>query len=144
MRRRATLGPAGAAAPPLGDRAAGVADHPGPATLRHHDAVIGTLRGAGFSVEMTAHAYALLDSYMYGFALQEAALPFEGPDSVAEVAEPIMQQFPADEYPHLVEMATEYILQPGYDFGNEFEFGLDLILDALTRTLPDTTTDSTT
>lgn len=106
---------------------------PGPATLRHHDAVIGILRGAGFSVEMTAHAYALLDSYIYGFALQEASLPFEGPETVAEVAEPMMRQFATGEYPHLVEMATKYILRPGYDFGNEFEFGLGIILDALAR-----------
>ncbi|MCW2890270.1 MAG: transcriptional regulator, TetR family [Streptosporangiaceae bacterium] len=110
---------------------------PGPATLRHHNAIIGTLRGAGLSVKMTAHAYALLDSYIYGFALQEAALPFKGPETVAEVAEPIAQQISADEYPHLVEMATELILQPGYDFGNEFEFGLGVILDALTRSIPD-------
>jgi hypothetical protein len=48
----------------------------------------------------------------------------------------MMQQFPADEYPHLVEMATEYVLQPGYDFGNEFTFGLDVILGALTRSIP--------
>jgi len=33
-------------------------------------------------------------------------------------------------------MATDFILQPGYDFGNEFEIGLNLILDALTRSLP--------
>jgi AcrR family transcriptional regulator len=110
---------------------------PGPATLRHHDAMIGTLRGAGFSVEMTAHAYALIDSYVYGFALQEAALPFNGPETVADVAEPIVQQVSADEYPHLVEMATEYILQPGYDYGDEFEFGLGVILDALTRWIHD-------
>ena len=109
---------------------------PGPATLRHHDAVLGTLRKAGFTVEMTAHAYALLDSYVYGFALQEAALPFSGADTAAEVAEPMMQQFPADAYPHLVELTTEYILQPGYDFGDEFDFGLDVILDALTRSIP--------
>jgi AcrR family transcriptional regulator len=50
---------------------------PGPATLRHHDAVLGCLRGAGFSIELTAHAYSLLDSYIYGFALQEASLPFD-------------------------------------------------------------------
>jgi AcrR family transcriptional regulator len=109
---------------------------PGPANLRHHDAMIGTLRAAGFSVEMTAHAYALLDSYVYGFALQEAALPFEGKDTAADVAEPIMERFPAGEYPHLVELATEYILQPGYDFGDEFEFGLNVILDALARSIP--------
>jgi AcrR family transcriptional regulator len=105
---------------------------PGPATLRHHDATIGALRAGGFSIELTAHAYALLDSYTYGFALQEAGLPF-APDSVADVAEPMMAQFPADAYPHLVELATEYVLQPGYDFGDEFDFGLTAILDALDR-----------
>jgi AcrR family transcriptional regulator len=108
---------------------------PGPANLRHHDAMIGILRAAGFSVQMTAHAYALLDSYVYGFALQEAALPFEGRDSAADVADSIMESFPACGYPHLVELATEHVLQPGYDFGDEFEFGLDLILDALARSI---------
>jgi len=56
--------------------------------------------------------------------------------SVGAFAEPIMQALTADAYPHLAEMTTEYILQPGYDFGTEFEFGLNLILDALTRSLP--------
>jgi AcrR family transcriptional regulator len=106
---------------------------PGPVTLRHHDAVIATLRGAGFSRALTAHAYALLDSYVYGFALQEAGLPFEGSDTVADVAEPMMEQFADGAYPDLVEMATEYYLQPGYDFGDEFAWGLELILDALER-----------
>jgi AcrR family transcriptional regulator len=108
--------------------------NPGPATLRHHDATLAALRSAGFSVAMTAHAYALLDSYIYGFALQEASLPFS-PQTATEATEAIMQQF-AGEYPHLVEMATEHILQPGYDFGDEFEIGLSVILDALTRSIP--------
>ena len=115
--------------------------NPGPATLRHHDAVLGALRRAGFSVAMTAHAYALLDSYIYGFALQEASLPFDGPESVAGVAEPMMQEFRAGEYPHLVEMATEYVLQPGYSFANEFQYGLDVILDALTRSISKNSTE---
>lgn len=104
---------------------------PGPATLRHHDAVLSTLRAAGFSLEMTAHAYALIDSYTYGFALQEASLPFDGPDTVTDVAETIMERFSTGEYPHLEEMATQYYTRPGYDFGDEFEFGLGVILDAL-------------
>jgi AcrR family transcriptional regulator len=107
--------------------------NPGPATLRHHDATLGTLRAAGFSVAMTAHAYALLDSYIYGFALQEASLPFN-PQTVAEAAEAITQHF-AGEYPHLTEMTTEHILRPGYDFGDEFEIGLSVILDALTSAI---------
>jgi AcrR family transcriptional regulator len=108
--------------------------NPGPATLRHNDATLATLREAGFSVAMTAHAYALLDSYTYGFALQEAALPFN-PQTVTEATEAITEQF-AGEYPHLAEMATEHILRPGYDFGDEFEIGLTVILDALTRSIP--------
>ena len=107
---------------------------PGPATLRHHDAVLACLRHAGFSLELTAHAYALIDSYVYGFALQEAALPFER-DTVAEVAAPMMELFATGEYPHLIELTTEFVLQPGYDFGNEFDFGLTLILDGLARSL---------
>jgi len=113
---------------------------PGPANLRHHDTVIATLRQAGFSAEMTAHAYALLDSYVYGFALQEAALPFEGPDSVGEVAEPIMELMASGEYPSLVEMATSYYLQPGYDFADEFTFGLELVLDGIEARLRDQAT----
>ncbi|PVG80673.1 TetR family transcriptional regulator [Nocardioides gansuensis] len=104
---------------------------PGPATLAHHDATLGTLRAGGFSVELTAHAYALLDSYVYGFALQEAGLPFSGPDDVADMAGAIVEQFATGQYPHLVELAAEHVMKPGYDFGDEFEFGLDLILDAL-------------
>jgi AcrR family transcriptional regulator len=106
---------------------------PGPATLQHHDAVLGILRGAGFSVELAAHAYSLLDSYIYGFALQETSLPFQTPEETAEVAQAIMAAFPADAYPHLTEIAVAHVLQPGYDYGDEFEFGLDLILDGLDR-----------
>ena len=104
---------------------------PGPATLRHHDAVIGCLRGAGFSVPMAAHAFSLLDSYVYGFALQEATLPFDTAEQTAEVAEMILSGLQPDQYPHLTELAVEHVLKPGYEYGNEFEFGLDLILDGL-------------
>jgi len=106
---------------------------PGPANIRHHDAVLGVLRNAGFPVELAAHAYSLLDSYIYGFALQEASLPFHTPEETAEVAQEIMSAFPADDYPHLAEIATEHVLQPGYDYGDEFLYGLDLILDGLAR-----------
>jgi AcrR family transcriptional regulator len=108
---------------------------PGPATLAHHDAVIGVLRAGGFTVAQTAHAFSALDSYIYGFALQEKGLPFEGPEQTADVAAAMFADFPADRYPHFVELATQHVLQPGYDYGDEFEFGLDLILDGLERLL---------
>ena len=110
---------------------------PGPATLRHHNAVIGSLRAGGFSVKMTAHAYALIDSYVFGFALSEASLPINGPETVTEVAESMMEQVSADAYPHLVEFSIEHILKPGYDFGDEFEFGLSVVLDGLARAIAD-------
>lgn len=105
---------------------------PGPATLRHHNAVIGSLRRGGLSIQMAAHAFSALDSYIYGFALQEATLPLgETEEETLEVAQMMMAQVPVDEYPHLTEFTIEHILQPGYDFGDEFAFGLDLILDSL-------------
>jgi AcrR family transcriptional regulator len=104
---------------------------PGPATLRHHDAVIGALRAGGFSVPMTAHAVSLIDSYLYGFVLQELSLPFKGAAELDEVAGAILRDMPADAYPHLTELATEHVLKPGYDYTDEFAFGLTLILDAL-------------
>jgi AcrR family transcriptional regulator len=106
---------------------------PGPATLRHHDAVIGCLRGAGFSLELTAHAYSAIDSYIYGFALQERDLPFDTPEETSELAQAILARFPADEFPHLAEFTREHVMRAGYDYGNEYEFGLDLILDGLAR-----------
>jgi AcrR family transcriptional regulator len=106
---------------------------PGPATLRHHDAVIGTLRTAGFPIALVAHAFSALDSYIYGFALQQRSLPFETGEQTAELAESIMASFPADQYPHLVELTVQHVLRPGYDYGDEFEFGLDLLLDGLER-----------
>jgi AcrR family transcriptional regulator len=104
---------------------------PGPANLRHHDAVIGRLRAAGFSIEMAAHAYSLLDSYIYGFAMTKLNLPFVSSAEVGEVAEAMLQPFPVNEYPNLVEILTEHVMKPAYDYGEEFEYGLDVILAGL-------------
>jgi AcrR family transcriptional regulator len=106
---------------------------PGPATLQHHDAVIGCLREAGFSIAQVAHAYSVLDSYIYGFALQQASLPFKTAEETVEVADSIWRQFPVDTFPHLTELTVQHVLQPGYDYADEFEFGLDLILDGLDK-----------
>jgi AcrR family transcriptional regulator len=105
---------------------------PGPATLRHHDSVLGSLRNAGFTLVMAAHAVSLIDGYVYGFALQQINLPLQSREQVAEVGESILRQL-AGEYPHLAEMITKHAMKPGYDYAKEFEFGLDLILDGLER-----------
>ena len=104
---------------------------PGPANLRHREAVFACLRKAGFSVEMATHANWLLDSYVYGYALQEANLPFDTAEEFAAIGEEVfMPQLPPDQYPYLNEAAAT-LLAAEYDPADEFTFGLDLILGAL-------------
>ena len=132
---------------------------PGPATLRQHDAMLGCLRRGGLSLEMAAHAYALIDSFVYGFALQEASLPGgggggggggasasasasaddgdggsgdgDGRGEIVELAADLVDAMSPEQYPHLVEFTTGHVMQPGYSFADTFEFGLDLLLGGL-------------
>jgi AcrR family transcriptional regulator len=108
--------------------------NPGPATLTHHDAVLGSLRNGGFSVELAAHAFALLDSYVYGFAVQETSLPFQSEDELADVGAHILHDAAAT-HPHLTELYVEHASLPGYAFADEFDWGLELVLDGLERAL---------
>lgn len=108
---------------------------PGLSTIRHHDAVIGCLRFAGFSLPLTAHAYALIDSYTYGFILQELNLPLETPAQTSDLAESIMSNFPAGSFPHLVEFTVGHVLKPGYAYAHEFDWGFELLLEGLERNL---------
>ena len=105
--------------------------HPGPANLRHHDAVIASLRAADFDMAMVAHAYAVLDAYIYGFALTKMTLPFDAATDMTEMAETVLAPFPGGEYPNLVAFITDHATKPGYDFADEFEYGLDVVLDGL-------------
>lgn len=107
--------------------------NPGPATLRYYDSVVGNLRAAGFCVAMAAHAFSLLDSYIFGFVVQQLNLPFDTSEELTDVTADILQQMPADQFPHLTEMGVELVMASGYDHAAEFEFGLDVILDALER-----------
>ncbi|MEU8523030.1 TetR/AcrR family transcriptional regulator [Streptomyces sp. NBC_01216] len=105
---------------------------PGPRTLRHHDAVIGSLRSGGFTIAGAAHAFSLLDSYVYGFALQEANLPFDSSgEDAGDVAGAILDGLSPGDFPHLAEMAVSHAMKPGYAYADEFVIGLGLILDAL-------------
>jgi AcrR family transcriptional regulator len=115
----------------------GRTDH-GPNNLRLHDAVLGCLRAAGFSIEMTVHGMSVQDAYIYGFALQQSDMTPETPEDFAAVAQQQMIDY-ADalsEYPHLVEVVGGYVAKAGYDYETEFLFGLDLILDRLEQLLP--------
>jgi AcrR family transcriptional regulator len=117
---------------------------PGPASLRLHDAVLGCLREGGFSIELTIQAYSVQDAYIYGFALQEKSLPFDDAAGAAAVAEEQVREFAelaevrqfaelAEEFPYLAEVVAGHVAKVGYDFATAFEYGLDLILDALEK-----------
>jgi AcrR family transcriptional regulator len=100
-----------------------------PARLSYYDAVLGCLRAAGFTATLSMQAFSIIDSFLYGFILQELSLPFDDPDSLEEVGEDLLRQM-ADAYPHLTE-ATVQAMADGWDYSEQFQFGLDLILDAL-------------
>jgi AcrR family transcriptional regulator len=106
---------------------------PGHATLRHHNRVLGTLRNGGFSLPMAAHAFSAIDSYIYGFEMQDKALPFQTEEESAAMAQMLLAQLDANEYPYLVELIRDHAAQPGYHYGDEFTYGLDLVLNALER-----------
>ena len=106
---------------------------PGATTLLHHDATIGVLRGAGFSSTMVAHSLALLDAYVYGFAIQELSLPLEPSEDVPALAREVLASIPADAVPNLGWLATEQVLNASYSFSDEFEYGLELVLEGIER-----------
>lgn len=109
---------------------------PGPSTVRHHNAVIGCLREGGFSTVGTAHAFALIDSFVHGFVLSETALPIHGPDAVADTAGAMVQQhLSSDDHPYLLEFVQQQVMQPDYDFGAEFDYGLDVVLGGFSARL---------
>lgn len=102
---------------------------PGPATLAHHDANVAVFLRAGFSGRETTRIYNLIDSYVYGFALQEATLPFSSAEEMASMSEQMMAAV-ADAYPHLAAIQRE-LAGSGFVYADEFEAGLDIIMGAL-------------
>ena len=94
-------------------------------------AVLGALRNAGFDSRLAMRAFSILDAYIFGFILQEQSIAFDDDDSLQEIGEDLLRQM-ADAYPHLTAATTDAMTE-GYDYSAEFEFGLDLILEAIER-----------
>jgi len=102
---------------------------PGPELLRHHEAMLAALARGGLPLDRMAHAYAVLDSYVYGFAIQEANLPVQGGEEMGEIAQEIAAAFDPGQYPNLVRLTVDHVMQPGYSFGSSFDVGLEILLD---------------
>ncbi len=93
--------------------------------------MLATLDRGGLPLPLMAHAYAILDSFVFGFALEEATLPAQGGEGMAEVAEQITAAFDPELYPQLIRLTVDHVMQPGYSFGSSFDVGLGIILDGL-------------
>lgn len=106
--------------------------NPGPALLTHHDRVLETLRRNGFSIPLAAHVFSVLDAYVYGFVISEQSLPVED-DGMEPLLEHVETLMPSDEYPYLAELMQAHVRGRDYAYGEEFEFGLELILDGIAR-----------
>ncbi len=103
------------------------------------EAVLRTLREAGFSADLTHHAYHALDSHITGFTLWQVNMPFETREELVGLATELLKEIPTDLYPYVLEHAEQHVAPPRPDGKSEFEFGLELILDGLERlrTQPD-------
>jgi AcrR family transcriptional regulator len=114
---------------------------PGPANLRHHNAVMECLRSeARLEFRNAVHGYSVMDSYIYGFALQEKTLSGDIPAEARRRGDAVATRdaSQAEQYPYLLEVMHE-LSQTGYDYAQEFEFGLDIVLDGIERLRPDLT-----
>ena len=110
-----------------------IGQHQARSRVRYFDTLLGNLRNAGFSIDVAGHALVTLDSFIYGFALQQISWPLA--EDAPDIAAAHLQHFDAEKYPYLAEIVVEYGATPNNDYMVEFEFGLDLILDGLERYL---------
>ena len=114
---------------------------PGLDILEHHEAMLATWLRTGFPLQIVAHGLAVVDAFVYGFALQEAALPFgENDGDLTEASEQIIAPLSPEQHPALTRLTAEHVMQPGYSFGDSFEVGLGFMLDGVERAGRDATT----
>lgn len=99
----------------------------GPGMTRYLDATLGRLREGGFTIEGALDAWHTLDSHLYGFTLQQLNLPFAA-DEASRVSADVLPGLSAEEFPHVVEVIG-HVMRSGRV--EDFEYGLDLILDGL-------------
>lgn len=105
-----------------------------PQKLRYANAIIGLLMADGFDATAAYRAFLLLDSYVYGFSMQELSWPrADTPD-----APPLRIEAPLEHYPYFAAAMAEAmpkVVEHGYEaaYAEEFCFGLALVLDSLER-----------
>jgi AcrR family transcriptional regulator len=103
----------------------------GPATLRRGEWMLATLRDAGFSADLTYHAFHIINAYLLGVTNQHLSVPPAGED-LATLARGFLAELPQDKYPYTVEHIEQHI-DPDHQHPGGFELGLEFILDGLER-----------
>jgi AcrR family transcriptional regulator len=104
-----------------------------PARLRYMDAILGCFRQAGFSPDLTDHAYHAVESHIMGFTLWEVGMNLGTAEDLKALATAFLEQLPADQFPWVAEHVHQHLKPRRADDEGEFAFGLDLILDGLAR-----------
>jgi AcrR family transcriptional regulator len=97
------------------------------ARMRYIDALLHTLRAAGFTPEQAFHAYHVIDGHTVGFTMWELGHAAPWDDETVEAA---MRLVESGVFPHLLEHAQQHEVE--HDVSG-FEFGLDLVFDGLRR-----------
>ncbi|MDF1569263.1 MAG: TetR/AcrR family transcriptional regulator C-terminal domain-containing protein [Spirochaetaceae bacterium] len=105
----------------------------GPVKLSYVEATLACLIGVGFNYETADHAWNAMDSYIYGYTMQESTFPFEE-SSYSDTAQEFLPGIPAELYPHFIRLAT-MVGEGLYSGVHDFDFGLNFILDGMERLL---------
>jgi AcrR family transcriptional regulator len=99
------------------------------ARLRYMDWILGRLREAGFSAELTYRGYHALDSHIFGFTLWQLGHRLPAAEAMDDLVARVLRDFPHDDYPHVAEHIRQHLAdEPPDATVTEFEFGLELIL----------------
>jgi hypothetical protein len=104
-----------------------------PARLRYMDSILGSVREAGFSAEMTDHAYHAIESHIMGFTLWEVGMNLGSREDLQALATSFLAELSVGDFPYLAEHVEQHLKPRRPDDPGEFEFGLNLILDGLER-----------
>jgi AcrR family transcriptional regulator len=106
-----------------------------PTRMRYMESLLGRLRDAGFSPDLTYHAYHVLDAHVFGFSLWQATHSLTTREDLSSLAADFLRDFPLDDYPHVAEHIEQHMSEGPHQEVSAFEFSLDLILDGLRKAL---------
>ncbi len=74
-----------------------------------------------------------MDAFVFGFVLQERTLPGAAPEQIETMTQAMLEHLPAAEYPNMRDFGVDYVLAEDFDFGKQFDWGLDLLLDGIAK-----------